>query len=63
MHLVVFLCGSEVERELGMLFSKGRKIEKQTKQAVSESKFHMLVEDVSEGVLVSRFSSRVYLND
>lgn len=43
---------SEVERELGMLFSKGRKIEKQTKQAVSESKFHMLVEDVSEGVLV-----------
>ncbi|POO03480.1 hypothetical protein TorRG33x02_006850 [Trema orientale] len=47
---------SEVERELGLLFSKGGKLRSgignQTKQSRSGSKFQMLVEDVREGVLV-----------
>ncbi|XP_057486091.1 uncharacterized protein LOC130772349 [Actinidia eriantha] len=47
---------SEVERELGMLFSKGGKwrseIGKQAKQSMANTKFQMLVEDVREGVLV-----------
>ncbi|XP_057509692.1 uncharacterized protein LOC130792224 [Actinidia eriantha] len=47
---------SEVERELGMLFSKGGKrrpeIGKQAKQSRASTKFQMLVEDVREGVLV-----------
>ncbi|XP_076881884.1 uncharacterized protein LOC143530154 [Bidens hawaiensis] len=42
---------SEVERELGMLFSKGRKLRNQTKKP-SANKFQMLVEDVRDGVLV-----------
>ena len=52
-----FLCNSEVERELGLLFSKGSKwssgIGNQSKQARGgTNKFQMLVEDVREGVLV-----------
>ncbi|XVF03285.1 hypothetical protein REPUB_Repub04eG0248200 [Reevesia pubescens] len=47
---------SEVERELGLLFSKGAKwssgIGSKTKQPRSGTKFQMLVEDVREGVLV-----------
>lgn len=48
---------SEVERELGLLFSKGGKwgsgIGNQSKQARGgATKFQMLVEDVREGVLV-----------
>ncbi|EXC20021.1 hypothetical protein L484_015699 [Morus notabilis] len=47
---------SEVERELGQLFSQGGKLRSgignQTKQSRSGSKFQMLVEDVREGVLV-----------
>lgn len=42
---------SEVERELGMLFSKGRKLRNQTKKPAA-TKFQMLVEDVRDGVLV-----------
>ncbi|KAL7603426.1 uncharacterized protein LOC111880170 isoform X1 [Lactuca sativa] len=42
---------SEVERELGMLFSKGRKLRNQTKKP-TPNKFQMLVEDVRDGVLV-----------
>ncbi|KAD7116512.1 hypothetical protein R6Q59_006734 [Mikania micrantha] len=42
---------SEVERELGMLFSKGPKLRNQTKKP-SATKFQMLVEDVRDGVLV-----------
>lgn len=48
---------SEVERELGLLFSKGRKrrpeIGEQAKQSGGGTKFQMLVEDIREGVLVS----------
>jgi len=52
-----FSCYSEVERELGLLFSKGGKwgsgIGNQSKQARGgTTKFQMLVEDVREGVLV-----------
>ncbi|KAF5449573.1 hypothetical protein F2P56_030005 [Juglans regia] len=47
---------SEVERELGLLFSKGGKwtsgIENQPKQSRTGTKFQMLVEDIREGVLV-----------
>ncbi|KAF3431507.1 hypothetical protein FNV43_RR26238 [Rhamnella rubrinervis] len=47
---------SEVERELGLLFSKGAKwrsgIGNQAMQSRSGSKFQMLVEDIREGVLV-----------
>ncbi|XVF43163.1 hypothetical protein PTKIN_Ptkin02bG0018600 [Pterospermum kingtungense] len=47
---------SEVERELGLLFSKGAKwssgIGNKSKQPKSGTKFQMLVEDVREGVLV-----------
>ncbi|XP_061369702.1 uncharacterized protein LOC133312507 isoform X1 [Gastrolobium bilobum] len=47
---------SEVERELGLLFSKGGNwrsgIGNQTKQARGGTKFPMLVEDIREGVLV-----------
>lgn len=43
---------SEVERELGLLFSKGGKWRNQAKQPGSETKFQMLVEDIREGVLV-----------
>ncbi|CAK9136301.1 unnamed protein product [Ilex paraguariensis] len=46
---------SEVERELGLLFSKGEKRRNQAKQSVSGTKFPMLVEDVREGVLVSSY--------
>ncbi|PWA37532.1 hypothetical protein CTI12_AA589680 [Artemisia annua] len=42
---------SEVERELGILFSKGRKLRNQTKKQTAD-KFQMLVEDVRDGVLV-----------
>ncbi|KAM6547428.1 hypothetical protein CsatB_019104 [Cannabis sativa] len=47
---------SEVEKELGMLFSKGGKLRSgignQTEKSESGSKFQMLVEDVREGLLV-----------
>ncbi|XP_027361247.1 uncharacterized protein LOC113869223 [Abrus precatorius] len=47
---------SEVERELGLLFSKGSNwrsgIGNQSKQARGGTKFQMLVEDIREGVLV-----------
>lgn len=47
---------SEVERELGLLFSKGGKwrpgIGNQAKQSRTGTKFQMLVEDIREGVLV-----------
>ncbi|KAJ1380699.1 hypothetical protein SESBI_45780 [Sesbania bispinosa] len=47
---------SEVERELGLLFSKGGNwrsgIGNQSKQTRGGTKFQMLVEDVTEGVLV-----------
>ncbi|XP_051183071.1 uncharacterized protein [Lolium perenne] len=43
---------SEVEQELGMLFSKGGGSGVGTKSKYSGSKFSMLVEDVTEGVLV-----------
>ncbi|KAF3774173.1 hypothetical protein EJ110_NYTH53729 [Nymphaea thermarum] len=49
---------SEVERELGLLFSKGGRWRggggggNSTKQSASGTKFRMLVEDVREGVLV-----------
>ncbi|KAL5100183.1 hypothetical protein RYX36_004510 [Vicia faba] len=47
---------SEVERELGLLFSKGSKwraaIENQSKQGRGGTKFPMQVEDIREGVLV-----------
>ncbi|KAB1208260.1 hypothetical protein CJ030_MR7G027327 [Morella rubra] len=47
---------SEVERELGLLFSKGAKwssgIGSQPKQSRMGMKFQMLVEDIREGVLV-----------
>lgn len=46
------LC-SEVERELGMLFSKGGGSGVGTKSKYSGSKFSMVVEDLTEGVLVS----------
>ncbi|KAI3452869.1 hypothetical protein Pfo_009532 [Paulownia fortunei] len=43
---------SEVERELGLLFSKGGKWRNQSKQSGTSTKFQMLIEDVQEGVLV-----------
>lgn len=47
---------SEVERELGLLFSKGGKWRSergnQAKQSRTGTKFQMLVEDIREGVLV-----------
>lgn len=49
----------EVERELGLLFSKGgtwrSEIGNKSKQSRSGTNFRMLVEDVREGVLVSIF--------
>ena len=43
---------SEVERELGMLFSRGGGSGVGTKSKYSGSKFSMVVEDLTEGVLV-----------
>ncbi|GAA0167137.1 hypothetical protein LIER_22137 [Lithospermum erythrorhizon] len=43
---------SEVERELGQLFSRGRKTQNTSKQSGNGMKFQMLVEDVREGILV-----------
>ncbi|CAI9096544.1 OLC1v1032721C1 [Oldenlandia corymbosa var. corymbosa] len=43
---------SEVERELGLLFSKGSKWRNQAKPSGNGSKFQMLVEDIRECVLV-----------
>ncbi|KAL5218434.1 hypothetical protein ABZP36_019118 [Zizania latifolia] len=43
---------SEVEKELGMLFSKGGGSGVGTKSKYSGSKFNMLVEDIREGILV-----------
>ncbi|XP_058082796.1 uncharacterized protein LOC131230813 [Magnolia sinica] len=46
---------SEVERELGLLFSKGGKWRSEignTAKPRTSTKFHMLVEDIREGVLV-----------
>ena len=45
------LYNSEVEKELGLLFSK--RIINQKKQSRPETKFDMLVEDIRDGVLVS----------
>ena len=50
--LSIIFC-SEVERELGMLFSKGGGSGVGTKSKYSGSKFNMVVEDIREGVLVS----------
>lgn len=47
------LWSSEVESELSKLFSKGGKWRNQAKQSGKTTKFEMLVEDISEGVLVS----------
>lgn len=51
-----FWCNSEVERELGLLFSKGGNrrsgIGNQSKQPRGGTKFQMLVEDIRDGVLV-----------
>lgn len=48
---------SEVERELGLLFSKGGKrglgIGSKAKQPRAETSFNMFVEDIRDGVLVS----------
>ncbi|KAL0813265.1 hypothetical protein Bca101_069708 [Brassica carinata] len=44
------LYNSEVEKELGLLFSK--RISNQKKQSRPETKFDMLVEDIRDGVLV-----------
>lgn len=53
----VFGFCSEVERELGLLFSKGGKwgsaSGNQSKQSRNGTEFQMLVEDVREGILVS----------
>ncbi|GFP87338.1 hypothetical protein PHJA_000877500 [Phtheirospermum japonicum] len=43
---------SEIEKELGLLFSKGGTRRNQSKQSQMGTKFQMLVEDVREGVLV-----------
>ncbi|RLN39926.1 uncharacterized protein C2845_PM01G04230 [Panicum miliaceum] len=43
---------NEVERELGMLFSKGGGSGVGTKSNYSGSKFNMVVEDIREGVLI-----------
>ncbi|KAF8776435.1 hypothetical protein HU200_003137 [Digitaria exilis] len=43
---------SEVERELGMLFSKGGDRELGRNQKYPGSKFNMVVEDIREGVLI-----------
>ncbi|KAM3203315.1 hypothetical protein T459_27248 [Capsicum annuum] len=43
---------SEVEKELGMLFSKGGKWKNRAKQPEAGTRFQMLVEDIREGVLV-----------
>lgn len=48
-----FSACSEVERELGMLFSKGGKWKNRAKQPEADTRFQMLVEDITEGVLVS----------
>ncbi|RVW77941.1 hypothetical protein CK203_048298 [Vitis vinifera] len=61
---------SEVERELGLLFSKGgkwrSKIGNQAKQSKTGTKtgtkFQMLVEDIREGVLASQISFTVVRN-
>jgi hypothetical protein len=47
---------SEVEREFGKLFSKGRGSGIGTKSKYSDSEFNMLVEDIRDGVLVSNCS-------
>ncbi|RWW04030.1 hypothetical protein GW17_00032768 [Ensete ventricosum] len=53
---MIFFTFSEVERELGLLFSKGGKrgseVSTKAKQSTG-TKFHMLVEDIREGVLVN----------
>lgn len=54
---------SEVERELGMLFSKGGGSGVGTKSKYSGSKFNMVVEDIREGVLVSSCLKGVHVWD
>ncbi|KEH27836.1 plant/M4I22-120 protein, putative [Medicago truncatula] len=55
---------SEVERELGLLFSKGSNrraaIENQSKQARGGTKFPMQVEDIRDGVLVCTLFRHAY---
>lgn len=53
----ICLLSSEVESELGKLFSKGGKWKNQAKQSGNSTKFQILVEDISEGVLVSSMYS------
>lgn len=50
---MVCLLNSEVERELGLLFSKGGKRRPENQKKQSKTEFQMLVEDIREGVLVS----------
>uniref|UniRef100_K4ADU2 Uncharacterized protein n=1 Tax=Setaria italica TaxID=4555 RepID=K4ADU2_SETIT len=54
---------NEVERELGMLFSKGGGSGVGTKSKYSGSKFNMVVEDIREGVLVSSCLKGVHVWD
>lgn len=49
---IIVFC-SEVERELGKLFSNGGGSGVGTKSKYSGTKFNMVVEDIREGVLVS----------
>lgn len=53
---VHFPVRSEVERELGLLFSRGKRqsdVGNKSKNSSTGFKFRMLVEDIREGVLVS----------
>nr|POE57082.1 hypothetical protein CFP56_02108 [Quercus suber] len=58
---------SEVERELGLLFSKGGKwrsgIGNQAKQTRTGTKFQMLVEDIREGVLFNYKSTTTEIKE
>jgi hypothetical protein len=49
---IIVFC-SEVERELGKLFSNGGGSGVGTKSKYSGTKFNMVVEDIRDGVLVS----------
>lgn len=65
-ELSICLGNSEVEKELGLLFSKGGNrrsgIGNQAKQSRKGTKFQMLVEDVRDGVLVSVLTYLSLLN-
>jgi len=55
--MLSFVLCSQVEMELGLLFSEGRKrglgIGNKAKQTRGSTNFNMFVEDIREGVLVS----------